>query len=216
MLGWMLGRRDGVLRRAGVGGAGRGHAGGRRILYVSPRDLWARGRGAVTFPSSTFFSSASARRCRWRRDASGSRSSRHSCSGAAGSDLRRVAERTALDECAGGERGGAYCRDVVPGYAGHSAHCVGAVGWGDGGDGHRSCRRADAFSSGIVTHSAARAEFLARVLCRAGIGDADCHLRLLGLLQRLLSGRRGSQSGQDDSAGGADSRLPRWPCSTSR
>ncbi len=36
---------------------------------------------------------------------------------------------------------------------------------------------------------------------RAGAGYADYHLRLLGLLQHLLSGQRGEAAGEDDSAG---------------
>ena len=54
LLGVAAGRADRGLRRAGVGGAGRGHAGGRRIVCVSARDLWARGRGAVRLVSLHF------------------------------------------------------------------------------------------------------------------------------------------------------------------
>ncbi len=37
-----------------------------------------------------------------------------------------------------------------------------------------------------------------------GVGDADCYVRLLGVLQRYVSGGRGARSGADDSSGGAD------------
>ena len=71
-------------------------------------------------------------------------------------------------------------------------------------------RRTHAFQRRPGLRLSARAPSpVAGILHRAGRGHADRHLRLLGLLQRLLPRRRGEGSGTHDSAGAHDLDLRR-------
>ena len=151
--GLAAGRGDCRLRRAGLGGAGRGDAGGGWVVHVSARDLWARGRGPLRLVS-LYFSA-------WVQRAVVDRLGLHrfcgvcvvSAAGAGASDLRCLAGRSALDQRSGGRRLRGDRWDALPRHSGHPAHGLGVVGRRDGGHGGGADCRVHAFSSGTVTNA---------------------------------------------------------------
>ena len=78
---------------------------------------------------------------------------------------------------------------------------VGAVCGRDGGDGGRDCIGICACGGdGWLAYAGESGAVGGGGDWRAGAGDADCDVRLLGLLQHHVSGQRGEAAGEDDSA----------------
>ena len=106
--------------------------------------------------------------------------------------------------CRGGRRGSAAVSRVGEDEVGSRPRCWwwcwGRMAWAmlTGLDGMGTGRN-------VVVFPADAWKLDGRFFSGAGRGDVlDCDLRLLGLLQRDVSGRRDAQSGKDDPTGGAD------------
>ncbi len=179
---------------AGVGGTGRGVSAGGRFVCISARDLRPEGRGKLAELSvcvaAEFFSAA------------------FDCVGVhravefsgvvlagAGDGSDCGAACAALCEFCGG--GGVFAGDgaaVSESEFGDAAG-VGAVCGRDGGDGGRDCVGVCACGGdGRMAHAGFAGAVGGGGDWRAGAGDADCDVRLLGLLQHHVSGQRSEGS----------------------
>ena len=220
------GRAARRLRRPGVGGAGRGAAAGGRAGPLSARDVWPARRRLAGVPLRL---AADVQRA--AVDGVGMHRLRA---------VRRVSLAGAAATIASQQHSAVRFRASAPRVVEFTITNGTFLAMGDGRRSRCSCSTAASRSSagsaaflwigvigttlwiifsGLTHFSAAQAftfppgawELDARVLHRPRRGAADRGVRLLGLLQRLLSGRRDRDPGRDDSA-----RDPAVDCAASR